>query len=322
MCTAITFKTDDFYFGRNLDLEYHYNETVTIMPRNYRLKFRKVKNTYKHFAVIGMAMVVDNYPLYYDAVNEKGLCAAALNFPHNACYHSIRCDKENVAPFELIAYVLAKCKNIEETQKLLESINVAEIPFSENFPLTPLHWIFADRERSITVEPTKDGLKIYNNPVGVLTNNPPFDIQLFTLNNYLSLTALEPKNSFSEKVDLKTYSRGMGALGLPGDLSSNSRFIRACFVKLNSVCAKDEISSVNQFFHILGAVEQQRGCVKLGENYEITVYSSCCNADKGIYYYSTYENRAITAVNMQKEDLDSKDLIVCELKTSKPLISE
>lgn len=98
--------------------------------------------------------------------------------------------------------------------------------------------------------------------------------------------------------------------GLPGDLSSQSRFVRAAFVKLNSVSGDSESESVSQFFHILGSVEQQRGCCE-AENgrYEITLYTSCCNASRGIYYYTTYGNRQITAVDMYQENLDSSRLI-------------
>ena len=151
---------------------------------------------------------------------------------------------------------------------------------------------------------------IYDNPVGVLTNNPPFDEQLFQLNNYMHLSPKTPKNSFSDKLSLNAYSRGMGALGLPGDLSSQSRFVRAAFVKMNSLSGNSENESVSQFFHILGAVDQQRGCCEVGEGkYEITIYTSCCNADKGIYYYTTYDNHQITAVNMYNEDLDGLCLL-------------
>ena len=152
-------------------------------------------------------------------------------------------------------------------------------------------------------------MKIYDNPVGVLTNNPPFDMQLFQLNNYMQLSAKSPENHFSDKLNLNTYSRGMGALGLPGDLSSQSRFIRVAFTKMHAISDESEASSVSQFFHILGSVEQSRGCCEVAEGkYEITIYTSCCNADKGIYYYTTYENHQITAVDMNRENLDGETL--------------
>lgn len=102
----------------------------------------------------------------------------------------------------------------------------------------------------------------------------------------------------------------MGALGLPGDLSSASRFARVAYTKLNSVSGDGEEESVSQFFHILGSVDQQRGCCKVAEGkYEITIYTSCCNATKGIYYYTTYDNHGINAVDMKREKLDGRELV-------------
>ena len=310
MCTAITYATNNHYFGRNLDLEYSYKETITITPRNYEFNFREVESINNHYAIIGMAYVANNYPLYYDAINEKGLGMAGLNFPVNADYKEIKEGKNNIAPFEFIPYVLSQCSTIEETKKLLENINIANINFSNELPASPLHWIIADKEKSITVESVKDGLKVYDNPVGVLTNNPTFDIQLFNLNNYMSLSTEQPINNFSKQLNLETYSRGMGAMGLPGDLSSASRFVKATFTKMNSISGNSESESISQFFHILESVYQQRGCVHMGEEkYEITIYSSCCNMDKGIYYYTTYENSQISGIDMNKQNLNSNELI-------------
>ena len=183
-------------------------------------------------------------------------------------------------------------------------------PFSAQLPLAQLHWIIADKEEAITVEAVQDGIKIYDNPVGVLTNNPTFDKQMFALNNYMSLSVKSPTNNFASKLNLNQYSRGMGAIGLPGDLSSQSRFVRVSFVKMNSISEEIENKSVSQFFHIMNSVDQQRGCCELDDGkYEITIYTSCCNATKGIYYYTTYDNHQISAVDMHKENLDGKELI-------------
>ena len=314
MCTAITYSTNNNYFGRNLDLEYSYKETVTITPRNYEFKFRKVGDLNNHYAMIGMAYVANNFPLYYDAINEKGLGMAGLNFPENADYKELVDGKINIAPFEFIPYVLSQCANIKEVKELLQNVNIAKINFSDELPVSPLHWIISNKEESITIESVKDGLKIYDNPVGVLTNNPTFDIQMFNLNNYISLSTEPPVNNFSKKLNLEKYSRGMGAMGLPGDLSSASRFVKATFTKMNSKSGASESESISQFFHILGSVYQQRGLVHMGEGkYEITIYSSCCNMDKGIYYYTTYENSQITGIDMHKENLESSELINYEL---------
>ena len=313
MCTAISVKVKDHYFGRNLDYEHEFGEKITITPRNYCFSFRNGEKLKNHYAVIGMALPYDNYPLYFDACNEKGLCMAGLNFPENAHYTQTAHNKYNIASFEFIPWILGNCQTIIEAKKLIKKINITDEAFNENLSPTPLHWLLSDKNCSITVEQTSKGLQVYENPVEVLTNNPTFDIQLFNLNNFLSVSSEEPENHFSDKLQLKPYSRGMGGIGIPGDLSSMSRFVRACFTKLNSVFAGTEEEIVNQFFHILYSVYQQKGCVKIGNEYEMTQYSSCCNTDKGIYYYTTYNNFCISAVNMFKENLDDDVLIIYDL---------
>lgn len=310
MCTAVTYKTKDFYFGRTLDYECSFGEEVTVTPRNFKLSFRHMGIMEKHYAIVGMAHVEDGFPLYYDAANERGLCMAGLNFVGGAHYGDGDTDLKKVSYFELIPYILGRCESVAQARAEIERINIVGTPFSKDLPVSKLHWIIADRECAITVESVEEGVRVYDNPVGVLTNDPSFDKQLFSLNDYMSLSPCAPKNSFSEKLSLKAYSRGMGAIGLPGDVSSRSRFVRAAFVKLNSRAGDGEEESVGQFFHILGSVEQVRGCCEVDKGeFEITQYSSCCNADKGIYYYTTYGNRQINAVNMRACALDSDALI-------------
>lgn len=314
MCTAATYKTKDFYFGRTLDYEFSYGDEIVITPRNYPFSFKFQGELPRHYAIIGMAHVVGSYPLYYDAINEMGLGMAGLNFVGNACYQEEKNDCDNVAQFEFIPWILSKCKNVKEAKELISKINITNTPFNEKLPVAQLHWIIADKDEAITVEAVKDGIKVYQNPVGVLTNNPPFDLQMFNLNNYMGLSPKNPQNTFAEGLSLNQYSRGMGGLGLPGDLSSQSRFVRVAYVKMNSMSKDSEEESVSQFFHILNSVDQQRGCccVKDGE-FEITLYTSCCNATKGIYYYTTYDNHQINGINMHNEDLEINDLICFEV---------
>lgn len=310
VCTAATYLTKDFYIGRTLDYEFSYGEEITILPRNYPIPFRFMGIRENHYAIIGMAHVAGNYPLYYDAINEKGLGMAGLNFVGNSVYRKPEGVKDDVAQFEFIPWVLSQCANLDEARALLDRMNLTDTPYSEHFPSAGLHWILADRTGALTIESVADGLKIYENPAGVLTNNPPFDQQMFLLNNYIGLSPKQPENHFSEQLPLSCYSRGMGALGLPGDLSSASRFARAAFTRLHSVSGDSEEESVGQFFHILGSVEQPRGCCEVADSkYEITIYTSCCNATRGIYYYTTYTNHQITAVDMHRENLDGNELI-------------
>lgn len=307
MCTAITFSRKDFFFGRTLDLERAYGEEVVISPRNFPLPFLQSPSLERHHAIIGMAHVSDGYPLYYDAVNEAGLCMAGLNFPGFAQYKASAEGKENVASFEFIPWVLGLCGSVEDVRRLLPRLQLTGTPFSPELPTAQLHWIIADRRACMTVEALADGIRVHENPVGVLTNSPPFDQQMFQLRNFMHLSPNPPHNHFSPEVELKPYSRGMGAIGLPGDLSSQSRFVRAAFTKLTSLCTEE--GSVSQFFHILDSVSQTQGCCRLQDgNCEITQYTSCCNASQGIYYYTTYGNRRISAVDLHQEDLEGDGL--------------
>lgn len=313
MCTAISVTVDDNYFGRNLDFELSFGEKVIITPRNFEISFRNGKTIKNHFAIIGMGIERKNFPLYFDATNEVGVSIAGLNFPHNAKYAEKTDGMDNVASFEFIPWILTQCESVKDACALLEKINITNEAFDDKIAPSPLHWIIADRIETIVVEQTKEGIKVFQAPVGVLTNNPPFDVQMFNLTNYMSTTAEEAKNIFSDKLDLKPYSNGMGGIGLPGDLSSASRFVKTSFLKLNSVFGKTEQEIINQFFHILYSVYQIRGAVKVGDEYEITHYTSCCNTDKGIYYYTTYNNSQINAVSLFEENLESDNLICYDL---------
>lgn len=308
MCTAATLKTRCFYMGRTLDYEFSYGEEVTVVPRNFVFNFKSEK-CQNHYAIIGMAHLAEGFPLFYDAANEKGLCMAGLNFVGNAEYNRPVEGATNVAQYEFIPFVLSRCQSVGQAKELIQKINLTKEPFSDKLPTAQLHWMIADSDGAIVVEYTRDGLDIFDNPTGVMTNNPPFPRQLFGLNRYMSLSPCEPENRFSEHLPLERYSRGMGALGLPGDLSSGSRFARAAFTRLNSISGESEKESVGQFFHILGTVEQVNGCCRLENGKcEMTIYTSCINAQRGIYYFTTYKNRSIRAVDMHREDLDKSEL--------------
>lgn len=310
MCTAVSYKNADAYFGRNLDLERGYGENVVIAPRRFPFHLRHEKTLSVHYAMIGMATVADGFPLYYDATNEMGLSMAGLNFPENAVYYVFDSKKDNIAPFELIPWILGQCACVKEAKQLLGNMNLVNINFSHQFPVSPMHWMISDKQSSIVIESLSSGIQVYDNPFEILTNNPPFDYHRMNMNNYMGLQVGPADNHFGDEMSLHNYSLGMGAMGLPGDFSSASRFVRAFFVKENSVADKTEKDSVHQFFHILNSVSMPKGCVWTKNGYEYTRYSSCCNATRGIYYYTTYNQLGITAVSMQDVDLDQA--ILCQ----------
>ena len=309
MCTAVTYRGKGFYFGRTLDYEFLYPTQVVFTPRNFPLEFRHCEKQESHYAMLGMAYVMNGYPLYYDGVNEKGLCMAGLNFVGNAVYKQAVNDRENVASFEFIPYILGMCESVEQAKRVLKNVNITDTPFSIGLPVSQLHWIIADKTQAITVEAVAEGLKVYQNPIGVLANNPQFSEQLFNLNKFAYLTPKPMENRLSKNLPFFRYSRGMGALGLPGDYTSQSRFVRASFVKLNSPCFESEQESINQVFHILGSVFVPDGaCETEKGEYTKTLYASCIDADRGVYCYKPYESQRVFSVDMRKEKLDLTEI--------------
>ena len=302
MCTSIALTTKDTYTGRNLDLEYAFGEKVVITPRQFPLQFHKMPALETHQSIIGMASVAEGYPLYAEGVNESGVYMAGLNFPGNAHYPPEGGAGEALAPYELIPWLLGTCKTAAEAAEQMRRIPLLGVPFRPDMPLAPLHWHIADRRGAFVAEPMEDGVKVYPDPVGVLTNNPPFPFHQTNLAQYRGLSAAQPANTLDLALELPPFGQGMGAMGLPGDWSPASRYVRTAFCKRNSVCENSEESSVSQFFHLLDAVAMPRGTVRTPEgNCDITRYSCCINTATGTYYYKTYDNCAITAVALTEE---------------------
>lgn len=292
MCTAVSVNFQHFYFGRTLDLDTTFEQRVIVVPRKFKLDFRCENSLTFHHAIIGMAAVNNNFPLIFDAMNDKGLCVAGLRFQNNAFYGKVLENRTNLAPFELPLWILSLAGSLLEARNLLAQINIANIPFSEELPNSQLHWIFADKTGAITVEPTKNGLLVFDNKFGVLANNPPFEVMLESFSSY-EFKSSRLKNPL-----------------FPGDFSSKSRFARAVFVKENSYNPKTEEESLAQFFHIMNSVNVPKGCVIL-ENGKphYTLYTSCMSAEKGVYYYKLYDDQNLRKVDMNSCDLDGDKIL-------------
>lgn len=309
MCTCINVIANNTYFGRNLDLEYSFNEMVIITPRNYELNFKKEKTLNTHYALLGIGTIIDNYPLYADVINEEGLAFAGLNFSDNCTYLSFNKDKINIAPYELPLFILGQCKNVKEALELLENINIINLPFSNDVSLTPLHFMISDKKESIVIESRDNNIYIHHNEFNVLTNNPSFEYHQNNVINYLSLHNSDPINNLLPS--LKPYSNGLGALGLPGDFSSSSRFIKALFVKNNLVLNNDDNFNINQFFKCLESVSMIKGTVLTKLGYEYTRYTSCYNLNKKVLHYKTYDNSQLREISLFDFNLDDNKIRLC-----------
>ena len=274
MCTCIA---NSRFFGRTLDVDRDYSPQLVLMPEQYPLTFRKCATPTLHFAILGTACVVDDYPLFFDAMNNHGLAMAGLNFPESCRYFPLFAGKDNIASFELIPWILGSCRTVAETLPLLHRLNVWDAAFSPDFPPSPLHWLLSDGQQTITVESTTSGLQIYNNPAGVLTNEPPF-----------------PQHRTGN------YSPTHRAAGLPGDFTSQSRFQRAAYCRNYG-----KSSTAADFFRLLTPVTIPAGCSQL-----TTVLSTCCDRKLGSYHIFPAQSLSPVTLTLQEQQttLIRKDL--------------
>ena len=320
MCTCVTMNRGGHYFGRTLDLEYDFDQRVIIAPRALPLTFRRQPPLPRHYAMIGMASAAEGFPLFAEAMNEKGLGMAGLYFPESAVYReTLTPGMTHLAPYELIPWLLGQFDTVEQVRRVLPDLEVAALPLGK-LPLAPLHWMVADGRDCLVVESVAEGLKVYDNPAGVLTNEPPFPYHMTYLRGFLNLTPQPPACRFGGALSLTPYGQGMGALGLPGDASPASRFVRAAFGRANSQCPPEEGAAVTELFHILDSVSMVRGCVITPQGAcDITRYACCADAARGVYYYKTYGNSRLTAVDMNREDLEGTKLLEFPLETAQSI---
>jgi choloylglycine hydrolase len=280
MCTSVFLKSG--FFGRTLDYETSFGEEVLFSPRD-SFRFGQADNRY---SMIGVGVMRGKTPMYFDGMNEFGLCSAALNFPGEAHY----AEGEGLPSGELISFVLGFCRSTDEARSAIENLGiVASTEFA------PLHWMIADKRSAIVVESTKGGLFIHENPVGILTNSPGFKSQLAHLSDFSGLTP----HSLTV--------RGDGAVGLPGDFSSKSRFVRGAFMVKNSISDGTPHGELCRISHILDSLSLPLG-VTLSEKGEpiSTRYSSIMDMESLTYYYKTYDSLNLKSVKLHPECEESK----------------
>ena len=321
MCTAICDHGKYFLFGRTLDLEYSYGEQIVLTPRKFKLNFLHAPSNTNHSAILGIGIIRDGYPLYYDAINEHGLAIAALNFPQSTLYRETAENTLNLASFEIIPYLLSNCGSIASVKEVVEKINITRDCVSSNLPASPLHWLIADKSGALTLESTVNGVNVYENPFGVLTNEPPFPYHVAYISNFLNLSSTQPQNTIYPSAKIPICSNGIGAFGLPGDFSSASRFVRAAFTKSHTAYEDGEDSYVSRFFHIMNTVSQPLGCTKTSDEKPISsVYTSCGCPETMTYYYSSYSCRRIRALKAEGSMLQSNKLLAIKIDSTEDIL--
>ncbi|MPQ43833.1 choloylglycine hydrolase [Clostridium tarantellae] len=316
MCTGLLLKTKDgeHLFGRNMDIEFSFNQQVGVIPRSFT--YASTVNNEKFitkYAIIGMMTLMAGHPMLADGMNEKGLACAGLNFPgYSYLSDESKEGAHNIPCHDFMLWMLGQFQSVKELKEELKNLNLMNKPFGPNIPEATLHWMVTDKTgECIVIENTKEKLSIFDNTVGVLTNSPTFDWHLTNLRQYMGLSSEQVISTKWDREELSPLGVGVGAVGMPGDETPASRFIRAAFLRHFLMLNEIEHVDIGEFYHILNNVAMTSGAVRTPEKKsDLTQYSSCMSLEKGIYYYNTYKNNQINAINMHNEDLDGNEIKV------------
>ena len=313
MCTGVRFTDDqnNMYFGRNLDWTVGYGEKVVVTPRGYKYQTAFLGENSNSPAIIGMGIIAENKPLYFDCANEHGLAIAGLNFPGYAKYETDAVDgKTNVAAYEFPLWVTLNFTSVEEVEKALKNVAIVAKPVNDQFPVSELHWIIGDAKKSIVVEYTEKGMEIFENHVDILTNQPGYGWHQENLRNYMNLFPQMPKEVKWQKQTMKPFGSGSLLRGLPGGFYSTDRFVRVAYFNTHYPEKTNEEENVSRLFHTLTGVAMIDGGAAMADGaFEKTIYTGGYSTKTQTYYYSTYEDPAIKSVSMKDCNLDSTELI-------------
>ncbi|MGG0151517.1 choloylglycine hydrolase family protein [Bacillus mycoides] len=313
MCTSLTLQTKNgqHLFARTMDFTLDLNQEVIVIPRHYQWNniTGEIINT-KH-ATVGMGINHQGRIIMADGVNEAGMTCATLYFPGFATYsQSIDDNKTNLAPFDFVTWSLTQFNSVKELKKSVDSLTFLDIPLPDLGLTPPLHWILADKWGDcIVLEPTNEGLKMYDNPLGVMTNSPEFNWHLQNLRQYIGLKSQPFAPTEWSNLPLSAFGQGSGSMGLPGDFTPPSRFVRAAYGKQNIQGIDSEEEGVSALFHILSNCEVPKGGVITEEDaLDNTIYTSVMCMESGTYYYHTYDCRQIIAIHLFHENLDTDEI--------------
>lgn len=315
MCTAITLKTSENHHlvGRNFDVHPMNDLSVALVPREFEYVNRVTHEEMKtKYAALGMGLFYENHILFCDGMNEKGLSCMMLQLSKFSTWsHQIMKNKVNIGPYDVAFWILSNFSTISELMDGLKQLNIVALSDDEIALSTEIHWLVSDTSgQSIVIERTRDKLRIYNNKVGVLANAPTFDWHLNNLNRYINVKSEQPKETKWGEQALAPYSNGFGTIGLPGDFSSPSRFVKAAFLRNHVNVGEGDESAISQCFHILDNVAIPRGVVEnsTGKECDLTQYSACLCLESQLYYYKTSNNPQIQVIDLKKENLDGRGL--------------
>lgn len=310
MCTSLTYENSqgDHFLARTMDFAFELGGQPVFMPRNQKIQGDAGAFTTK-YGFIGAGRNLGHY-MFVDGVNEFGLGVAALYFPQYAQYQKTApADKLGLAPHDVTAWVLGNAKSVADLRELVQHIQILDVPVALLGLTTPLHFIFSDSTGDTAVlEATSEELRLIDDPVGVMTNAPQLSWHLQNLSTYGTMQAEERPLHDYMGFSLKTQGPGTGALGLPGDYTSPSRFVRTVYNKHYSVPVSGTPATLNLLQHLLDGVTIPKGVkLKADGKSDYTQYRGYANLDERTYFMEPYDNLELQGIHLTDEMLNDWD---------------
>lgn len=302
MCTAVRF-TDTAghaFWGRNYDWNVSYGEHPVVMPKGFSIPQQFGDPYPAPHAAIGMAVEYHGYPLFFNCGNDAGLAVGGLNFAGYARFEPKPvAGKTNIAAYEMPVWVAANFATVDEVEAALRNVAIIDAPIGLDMPVAMLHWHIADAKRSIVVEYQADGMHVHDDPVDVLTNQPPFGWHLENLRNYLACNGSWPGQITWRNDTMTPFGTGSTMRGIPGDYYATSRFVKAAFVNAFYPAKESEYDNVMRMIHTLGSVAFTEGCAQMEDgSFETTLFSDCFSAASGTYCYSTCDDPTLRCARL------------------------
>ncbi len=317
-CTGILMQAEDrsAVNGRTVEFGINLDMSLAVVPRNIsfvaKTPIGKGMEYRSKYAAAGIYCFDD--PVLMDGINEKGLVAAAFYFSGYASYAKVTNQnrKKALSPIDFPHWILTQFATIDEVKEALSSVVIAPTIFKDwGKAPPPMHYIVYDRSgRSIVIEPVDGVLKVYENELGVITNSPTFDWQLTNLSNYINISPFNVDPHLLGGFELSTFGQGTGMIGLPGDFTPPSRFVRAVFFSATAIPSKNSEEAVEQTFHILNQFDIPLGSAReQGRRkvyYDHTLLTSVKSPKALKYFFRSYQNQAIQFIDLHQFDLNAK----------------
>lgn len=310
MCTCLRVKARDksIVIGRTMEFGIDPSSRITVFPRNFKYETQGANNKpgfswSGKYGFVGMDMF--GLPMVSDGINEKGLYVGDLYLPGFAEYQLVPAGEEDksITPVDVAGYILSQCENVDEVVKLIKGVYVWPWYADQLKSIPPLHYAVHDASgKSVVIEYIKGELKIHENPIGVLTNSPDFDWHMINLRNFVNLSATNVPLLKLEGDTLIQIGQGSGMLGLPGDSTPPSRFVRATAFTQSLVQPEDSKGAVNAVYHIMNNFDIPIGFAKSMETgkptYDFTFWTTFSDLTNREYYYRGYDNVQVYKISL------------------------